>query len=113
MCDDDYQSVELQSRWQRARKEHQCFACRETIRPGDHYHLTVQKYDNLEHFKHCARCWAVVSALLDAGAHSVQWNLNCGTPYEEAFGEPIPEEVARLAFLTRDEAQALRGSEEK
>lgn len=106
MCYDDYEAVDLQSRWQTARKEHRCFACHETIRPGDRYHLVVQKYDTLDHFKHCARCWSIVTELLAAGAYSVQWDLNCGTPYEEAFG-PMSDEVTRLAFLTKDEAQAL------
>jgi hypothetical protein len=112
MCyDEGEEGFDLQSRWQRARQEHKCFACREVIRPGDRYHLSVQKYDDIRHFKHCARCWGIVEALLRAGADSVQWDLNCGTAFEEAFG-PLPDDVATLAFLTRDEAQ-LRAEEGK
>jgi len=109
MCDDDYEvQIELQNRWRIARKEQKCFACLETIRPGDRYHLVVQKYKygGLFTFKHCARCWMILDAIIGAGAETVQWDLNCGTPWEDAFG-PIPEKVAALAFLTPDEAQTM------
>ena len=43
--------------------------------------------------------------ILHAGAETVQWDLNCGASWDEEFG-PVPDEVARLAFLTPDEAQA-------
>jgi hypothetical protein len=105
MCYDDYECEDIASEWRRARKEHRCFACRETIRPGDRYHFTAQKYDDFDVFKHCARCWAMIGAILHAGAGSVQWDLNCGTPWEEAFEREPPPEVAALAFLTPDEAQ--------
>jgi hypothetical protein len=47
-----------------------------------------------------------VNALFRAGADTVQWDLNCGARWEDNFGE-LPDDVARLAFLTPDEAQAL------
>lgn len=107
MCDDsgDYEPI-ISEEWRTARKPHKCYACREEIRIGDCYHVTVQKNDGeLLMFKHCARCDALVGALLDAGAESVQWDLHCGVSYREAFGEDPPPEIARLAFLTPDEAQ--------
>jgi hypothetical protein len=110
VCDDDFgDPVELQSRWRIARKPHYCFACRETIRSADRYHFVVQNYDGeLSTFKHCLRCWTMIREILDAGALSVQWNLDCGLDWEEAFG-PLPEHVATLAFLTPDEAQERAG----
>lgn len=108
MCDSGEFDNEFESHEQvRARKQHQCFACREVIRPGDRYSRTVNKSDGeFTMFRHCLRCWAIMDALLSAGAESVQYDLNCGTEYEDAFG-PIPDALARLAFLTPDEAQAL------
>jgi len=109
MCGEDYDAVELQSRWRIARKPHLCLACRETIRPGDRYHFVVQNYDGeLSTFKHCARCWMIIDALFAAGADSVQWDLDCGQRWEDNFG-PLPENLAALAFLTPDEAQAIPG----
>ena len=67
MCDGDYDDhvTELERGWRKARKEHRCFACRETIRAGDRYHVIAQVYDGgLSRVKHCARCWAMVKALL-------------------------------------------------
>lgn len=106
MCD-DYESPEatLQDGWVSARKPHRCYACRETIRVGDRHHVVVQIYDGKpDRFRHCARCYAIMDAILDAGAESVQWDLNCGERWEENFGE-LPDEVAALAFITPDEAQ--------
>ena len=108
MCDDDFGSpTELQRRWKFAKNGQKCFACLEVIRPGDRYHLIVQNYEgDLAHFKHCARCWAMCEAIMER-AESVRWDLNCGTSWQEAFGQEPPDEVARLAFLTPDEAQAM------
>lgn len=108
MCDaNDFDPVtDLRREWVKARKEHTCYACRETIRPGDRYHLWVSKFDgDLTVAHHCARCYLLMEALWSSGAESVEWGLDCGVSYEEAFG-PIPDDVARLAFLTPDEAQA-------
>jgi hypothetical protein len=41
-------------------------------------------------------------ALINRGAEAVAWDLNCGEVWEEP-----PDKIARLAFLTREEAQAL------
>jgi hypothetical protein len=108
MCDesDDY-AVELTREWRRARKEHRCYACRETIRKADRYHVTAHIFEGrLETFKHCARCYTILEALWSAGAEAVDLGLDCGETWEDNFDE-CPPEVARLAFMTRDEAQAM------
>lgn len=106
MCDGDYDdSVEIRRGWQRARLSHQCFACRETIRIGDRYHVTHQRYDGaLESYKHCARCWQICEALWANGAEAIDFGLNCGETWEDAMGA-LPAAIAALAFLTPDEAQ--------
>lgn len=108
MCDsDDFDSAtDLRRGWVRARKQHRCYACREAIRPGDRYHEWVSKQEGeLDTARHCARCYLLMEALWASGAEAVDWSLDCGVSYEEVFG-PIPEHVARLAFMTPDEAQA-------
>lgn len=99
--------------WRKARKEHRCYACRETIRTGDRYHFTAQKDDAFATYKHCARCWMMGGAILEAGADSWQYDLRCGVSWREAFDEEPPENIARLAFMTPDEAQkAISGEGE-
>jgi len=104
-CDDDFRS----DSFRRARIQHICYACRETIRPGDRYHHYVCKSDGgFTTTAHCLRCWAICKALWQNGAEAIDMSLNCGHTWEEAEhsdGKPPPPEVARLAFLTRDEAQ--------
>lgn len=105
MCDEYEHSQSILRSWRRARKSHRCYACREVIRPGDRYHIAVEK-DNGDvcAYKHCARCWAMCEALWAAGATTVQWDLDCGELWEDEIGD-VPDEVGRLAFLTPDEAQ--------
>jgi hypothetical protein len=89
--------------WRRARKEHECCACAEAIRAGERYHLTRQLFEgSWDEWKHCARCWAICEALWASGRDSIEYGLNCGELWERP-----PPEVERLAFLTREEAQAL------
>lgn len=108
MCYDDGDTDEpLANEWRRARKEHKCYACREMIRRGDRYHFTAGVQDGFYAIKHCARCWWMGQEILEAGAETWQFDLRCGVSWEEAFeGEP-PSDVAALAFLTPDEAQAM------
>lgn len=107
MCDSDYDSVTTLTReWRRAKKTHKCYACYEEIRPGDRYHVAIELSDGFQVFKHCARCWMMVEAIWHAGATSVQYDLNCGVAWEDEFDD-MPDDVAALAFLTPDEAQAL------
>lgn len=107
MCDDWTDAQDLGREWRTARKEHRCYACRESIRPGDRYHISAIVQDgSAESFKHCARCWAICEALWAEGAGIIDFGLNCGEEWEDNFGE-LPESVAALAFLTPDEAQRL------
>lgn len=104
MCDLDGNGPKAKSsQWQRANKEHECFACEETIRPGDLYHVYSGIWDGApDRFKHCARCWKIVEALWKDGAQYVDFSLSCGETWEEAREG---EEPVMLAFLTKDEAQ--------
>lgn len=107
MCyDDGDYAPTLTDEYRKARKEHRCIACHEAIPPGHRYHVTVQVFEgDLEEYKHCARCWVLAMEILHMNG-TVQWDLNCGTSWQEAAGEDPPESVARLAFLTPEEAQA-------
>lgn len=99
----------------RARRSHDCCACGETIRRGDVY---MRRFICSDHhpctYKQCLRCSEITEHLLkthrtmddDVG---VALDLDCGHTYEEIHGEPPPEHIARLAFLTKDEMQAQLG----
>lgn len=111
---DGYNDVQS-CKTRRARKEHRCDACRETIRVGDSYINEFTVYDgNSDTTKRCLRCDAMLDAIqsrmidadIDPHEEGVDRALNCGHTWNEDFREEPPEEVARLAFLTRDEAQA-------
>ena len=100
-CWDVYHSLS----YPRARQPHRCVACHETIRPRDVYVRTFVVCEGEPSvWQHCLRCNALLRALSDVGAEDVDIRLNCGHTWEEQFG-PCPESVARLAFLTADEAQ--------
>ena len=104
MCD-DYDDEPTLSRFstRRARKPHVCGACRETIRRGDNYRRTGVLFDGAwTEFRHCMRCWTMAEMLQKLTRGSVQMDLDCG----EVLPHPTDEQAA-LAFLTRDEAQAL------
>ena len=108
MCDGDYDPAALDvRRWMTARKVHRCVACRESIRTGDRYHLTVMVQDRGDkpvRWKHCARCWMICEALWDANdGGGIDFELNCGELWKDNFG--LAAEPADLAFLTPDEAQ--------
>lgn len=103
MCDNADPNNAVQDTTEpRARVEHECCACGETIRVGDRYKRTGQCNDgHWSTYIHCLRCWAMCDALFTTGVECVAWELDCG----EAWVNP-PENVARLAFLTREEMQA-------
>jgi hypothetical protein len=109
MCDlgepDEYPDVYV-SEWHRARKQHKCCACDEKILPRERYHFLKHLFEGIwEDWKHCARCWAICQALWRASdGGSIELELNCGKVWRDP-----PEHVARLAFLSRAEAQELAG----
>lgn len=100
MCERMRELGELEARWSRARKLHECCACEETIRVGDTYHVTTLLHDNgcrydryVETAKHCARCYTMIEMLWQRGAKVIDFKLNCGELWESP-----PEETASLAF---------------
>lgn len=107
MCDDlcDAPSA-WRERWRRARTQHRCCACRETIRVGDRYHYASGIWDgHADSFKHCIRCWAIFRALVAESDDPVDLRLDCGELWSANFG--VASEPVELAFMTADEAQAL------
>ena len=108
MCglDPDVPST-FSTRWRRARKEHQCCACCETIRPNELYHYFSGVWDGQgDDFKHCARCWQMVCDLQALGAEAVDLTLNCGEAFEASDDHPMHG----LAFVTRAEGQRFAES---
>lgn len=107
MCyDSDGPDAILEDAFVKARKEHPCFACHETIRVGDRHHVFVAIHDgDLGRFRHCLRCWRLIEELTEKSGEGCDLSLNCGESWEGNFG-PLPDEIAALAFLTADEAQA-------
>lgn len=96
-------------RFPRARKSHICDACKETIRTGDRYaHVGIVFEGEGETIRRCLRCQRMHEELrqMDPGRLWPDERLDCGQKYEEEWGEPPPSDVASLAFLTPDEAQA-------
>jgi hypothetical protein len=112
MCDiDDDGPDAWQSTWRKARKEHACCACRETIRSGDVYRVSSGVWDGTPAtFKHCARCWAIHEMLDEAGVEGVRLDLNCGETIESAgVADDLTDEQIEafhaLAFVSADEMQ--------
>lgn len=106
--------VEPQERRQRARKEHRCDACCETIRRGDIYIYEFSVFDgNAESLRRCLRCDTIYQHLIDRHRgmedSEVDRELRCGHTYREVFEQEPSDEIAQLAFLTADEAQAKFG----
>jgi len=118
-CDDGESVENYQSGHVVARVEHGCACCPELIRPGDtHYRASWLYEGKYETFRRCARCHLLYLALVklhkerkivdDFGdLMGVDPELNCGHTFEKIFGHEPPEELARLAFLTPGEVQAL------
>ena len=96
----------------RARKDHRCQACRRRIRSGDNYtKTTIIQGGEVERFKRCGACEATFNHLQElCWDHDSMWAacpaLNCGMKYEDEWGD-VPAEIARLPFLTDDEASLL------
>lgn len=100
----------------RARKEHVCSACKETIPATHHYWRVVVIYDKeASTIKRCLRCQKIHLHLRDLGSGEM-WpdeKLNCGELYEDHWGEEPPPEIAALAFTTAEELQkSVQGQDE-
>lgn len=100
----------------RARKEHACSACRETIRRGDLYVRHVCIFERRPSVAlRCLRCDVMYHALdkkiqqHSDGDAAADWRLECGHEYQDRWGEEPPEDLARLAFMTAAEQQAEFG----
>ncbi len=106
---DDCEPYEFESScWHRARKEHKCSACHEVILRGDRYWKFVGKFDNtMDTVNHCARCHLIYEHLCQTSGNdeAPMLTLDCGHDYENP-----PPEIAALAFVTRQEAQAMSPS---
>lgn len=77
------------SEYHRARKEHRCEECARTIRPGERYRRTVQKFEGeVSAWKTCAHCEAAASYLLE---HCNGWVAGC---LREDLEEHWPERAA-------------------
>ena len=94
----------------RARVAHKCDACGEAIRRGDRYSYTFSVFEGEpDTVKRCARCEMMYRALVPIQPEDTACDpeLKCGHTWEDNFDGPPPDDVARLAFVTPDEAQAL------
>ena len=94
----------------RARKEHECDACDAKIRKGDRYaRIFIRDSEgDASTVKRCLRCQRIHEHLRKLGSPDNMWpaeRLDCGEEYEEHWGAPPPDELAKLAFMTDDEAQ--------
>jgi len=99
----------------RARKEHTCAACKETIRHGDLYKRHFIAWEGTcETVLRCARCDTIYQSLCELhraknrGSYDSTWpawRLDCGDSFQQVFRSEPPPELAELAFLTADEMQ--------
>lgn len=98
----------------KARKHHVCTACGDDIRVGDKYSYTsLVAEGSVEVIKRCMRCEYIYRTLrndLAAGRLDGEYvcpALDCGHRYEETHSGPMPDHLARIAFMSLDELQAL------
>lgn len=91
-----------------ARKRHECDACERAIPKGARYCRVATIYDgSVSSYKRCGACQATHEHLraLDLETWPDE-QLGCGLAYEDEWGA-VPDEVARLPFLTDEEAGRL------
>ncbi len=108
--DGEYPDIENERRV-RARKEHSCDACKETIERGHLYVKHTLIYEGtVDTTVRCLRCDAIYQQLVvihaDCCLELPDLSLNCGHEFKERWGKEPPPELARLAFLTPTEMQA-------
>ncbi len=118
-CDDGESVTNYRSGHVVARVEHECACCPEPICPGDtHYRANWLFEGSYDTFRRCARCHLLYLELVRlhekekirdeyGDLMGVDPELNCGHSFEKVFGREPPDELARLAFMTRAEVQAL------
>lgn len=99
-------------RTRKARKEHECDACEETIAPGHRYWRIAVIFDGrVTAYKRCLRCQEIHLAIRRKWHEAEEFDmwpdeeLACGSTWEEEHNGPPPVEVAELAFVTQDEMQ--------
>lgn len=126
-CDGGETVVVDNQRQVRARKEHRCTACSETIERGHLYVRHTLIYGGtVDQTIRCLRCDAIYKQLCQIhreanaanrkrvrethyGDYDTDWPavaLDCGHEFKERWGVEPPPELARLAFLTPAEMQA-------
>jgi hypothetical protein len=92
----------------KARKEHMCCACKETIRVGDKYSRTAVIYDrSARTYIRCLRCQRIHEHLRTLGDGEL-WpdeRLACGEEYTEHWGKEPPDAIAALAFALPGETK--------
>lgn len=111
MCDFDEKCKVLNADWVRARKQHECHACYETIRPGDRYHRVKNLFeDQWWEIKRCARCykmWSMIDrAARDAGEDGAYALMDCGYVWSDIHDSEPPIELQALAFALPGEVDA-------
>jgi len=105
MCDsiEGYCDIYENSRI-KARKPRKCDACDEVIAKSHFYHRETMLFDSQwENTNRCLRCEAIyqhLSIKMSKEDMAPRPALDCGEVYQDP-----PESIARLAFITADEAQ--------
>lgn len=83
----------------KARKEHACTACGETISPGHTYTVIRVIYDGgVSGLKRCARCQAMHVHLRSVCDDWPKDELDCGHAYRDEHEMDPPPEIEALAF---------------
>lgn len=102
MCADSYCDV-YNEIGRKARKEHECCACHETIRKGERYVVISSLFDGKwATDKQCLRCNTMLIGIAIHTGEPVVVTLDCGAdPFEPG---QVPE-LEYLAFATREEMQ--------
>jgi hypothetical protein len=95
----------------KAKKLHTCDACRITILPGHYYANVFIVFQNKSKtVKRCGSCQTTHLHLRKLCANNDMWpneKLNCGTSYENEWGEEPPDEISDLPFLSPEERSQL------
>jgi hypothetical protein len=104
--------VYSEQRKRRARKDHVCYCCAETIRRGDLYVYEFAVFEGSpDEIKRCLRCQAIYDHLVSRHRGmedtAVDRELKCGHTYREVFAEDPPEHIAALAFALPGDSHLL------